>query len=405
MPPNLLLRQPRNPNRCEDRKQKMLFCKKCQIEYEDDRRFCGQCGSFLIRKEEALPDFEDTENPTEEKPKEKFICPDCKIIYEKTKTCIRCGVEVVLLSSFQAKEEFETEQEPDIGKESPQVLTTREWLESPPQHPTCPICKKVYLHGKSCPKCGAGLVPPGPLREEQNRKKTTLHEDKKPEIKTPYPSEFEKAFFQEETSDQKTPKGTVEEQIKKGRFARKIKKVYPRIFLNWSGIAIICIAAGYLLWSTYSHVVTTKSDSSAIPLSKEKASSPVVASPGIPPSSASPTEAEEIEKIRNLLENVTKANLRKDIDLFLSCYSKDFKDREGKKKSTLESWENFNFLDLTYDFGTPSVSGNIAGAKVAWLVKFSPKGGGQPQESKTILDVVFKKEDGTWKIGEIKSSL
>jgi len=383
----------------------MLFCKKCQIEYEDDRRFCGQCGSFLIRKGEALSDIEDTEKPVEEKPKEKFICPDCKIIYEKTKTCIRCGVEVVLLASFQAKEEAETVQEPDIGKESPQVLTTREWLESPPQHLTCPICKKVYLHGKSCPKCGAGLVPPGPLREEQNRKKPTLHEDKKPEIKTPYPSEFEKAFFQEETPDQKTPKGTVEEQIKKGRFARKIKKDYPRIFLNWSGIAIICIAAGYLLWSTYPHIVTKKSDSSAIPPSKEKASSLVLASSGIPPSSASPKEAEEIEKIRNLLENIRKANLRKDIDLFLSCYSNDFKDREVKKKSTLESWENFNFLDLTYDLVTHSVSGDMVRARVEWLVRFSPKSGGQPQESKTTLDVIFKKEDATWKIGEIKSSL
>ena len=383
----------------------MLFCKKCQVEYEDDRRFCGQCGSFLIRKEEALPDFEDTEKPAEEKPKEKFICPDCKIIYEKSKTCIRCGAEVVLLSSFQAKEEFETEQEPDIGKESPQVLTTREWLESPPQHLTCSICKTVYLRGKSCPKCGAGLIPSGPLREEQNGKKPTLHEDKKPEIKTPYPPELEKAFSQEEAPDQKTSKGTVEEQIKKGRFARKIKKDYPRIFLNWSGIAIICIAAGYLLWSTYSHIVTKKPDSNTTPFSKEEASSPVVASSGIPPSSPSPTEAEEIEKIKNLLENVTKANLRKDIDLFLSCYSKDFKDREGKKKSTLESWENFNFLDLTYDLVTHSVSGNMVRARVEWLVRFSPKSGGQPQESKTTLDVIFKKEDSTWKIGEIKSSL
>jgi ketosteroid isomerase-like protein len=36
------------------------------------------------------------------------------------------------------------------------------------------------------------------------------------------------------------------------------------------------------------------------------------------------------------------------------------------------------------------------------LVRFLPKSGGQPQESKTMLDVVFKKEDGNWKIGEIK---
>ncbi|MBM4276968.1 MAG: nuclear transport factor 2 family protein [Deltaproteobacteria bacterium] len=383
----------------------MLFCKKCRIEYEDDRRFCGQCGSFLIKKEETLPDFGDTEKSVEEKPKEKFICPDCKIIYEKTKACIRCGAEVVLLTSFQTKEEFKTDQEPDVGKESSQVLTAREWLESPPQHLICSVCKKEHLGGQSCIRCGAALVPPGPPQEKERPRPPRPLEAKKAAPKAPFPSDFGKGLSQDKTPDQKTAKTTVEEQIKQGRFVRKTKKDYPRIFLNWSGIAIICIAAGYLFWSTHSHIVTKKSDSSAIPPSEEQASSPAPASSGIPPSISSPIEAEEIEKIRNLLENIRKANLRKDIDLFLSCYSNDFKDREGKKKSTLESWENFNFLDLTYALGNPSLSGDIARARVEWLVRFSPKSGGPPQESKTILDVVFKKEDATWKIGEIKSSL
>jgi len=383
----------------------MLFCKKCQVEYEGNSRFCSQCGSFLVRKEAVIFDTEDPGKTTEEKPKEKFICPDCKIIYEKTKTCIRCGVEVVLLSSIQEKEEAETVQEPEAGRESPQVLTANEWLESPPQHLICPVCKKDHLGGKSCIRCGAALVSAGLPQGEKNPRQSRPLEAKKPGPKSPPPPEFKEGLSQEETPDQKTLKGTVEEQIKKGRFARKIKKDYPRILLNWSGIAIICIAAGYLLWSAYSHIVTKKPDSSAIPLSKETASSPSPASSVIPPSSASPTEAEEIEKIRNLLENVRKANLRKNIDLFLSCYSNDFKDREGKKKSTLESWENFNFLDLTYDLVTHSVSGNAVRARVEWLVRFSPKSGGQPQESKTTLDVIFKKEDATWKIGEIKSGL
>ena len=133
--------------------------------------------------------------------------------------------------------------------------------------------------------------------------------------------------------------------------------------------------------------------------------SPLPSSP-VPISHPSPpSEAEEQEKIRDLLEKIKKANLGKDIDLFLSCYAKDFKDREGKKKSALESWENFNFLDLTFQIGRFSLTGNLARARVEWLAKFAPKGGGQPQESKTAIDVLFKKEDGDWKIGEIKSSL
>jgi ketosteroid isomerase-like protein len=170
-------------------------------------------------------------------------------------------------------------------------------------------------------------------------------------------------------------------------------------------MAIICIAIGYFLWSTYSHIVVKKPDPLITPPSNEKASSPVSASLTISPSDGSTTEAEEIGKIKDLLENIRKANLSKDIDLFISSYSRDFKDREGKKRATLESWENFNFLDLTFDLRTPSVSGHIARARIEWLARFSPKSGGQSQESKTILDVVFKKEEGGWKIGEIKESL
>lgn len=379
----------------------MLFCKKCQVEYEDDKRFCPQCGTFLIRKEEALPDFEDSEKPIEEKPKEKFICPDCKIIYEKAKACIRCGTEVVLLTSFQEKTQSKADQEPEDEKESSHVLTTREWVETPLEHLVCPVCKKEHLGGKSCIRCGAALVSPSPPPAKDNTKPTHPLDTKKKEPKPPYSSEFEEDLLREETSDQPSSKMTVEEQIKKGRFLRKVKKDYPRMVLNWSGIGIICIAAGYLLWSTYSHVVTKKPDSIVIPPSKEETSTTAPASSVTPPS----TEAEEIEKIKYLLENIRKGNLRKDIDLFLSCYSNDFKDREGKKKSTLESWENFNFLDLAYDLGNLSVTGDNARARVEWLVRFSPKSGAQPQESKTIVDVVFKKEDGAWKIGEIKSSL
>jgi len=380
----------------------MLFCKKCQTEYDGDKRFCPQCGSFMIRKEVAPTDFGNTENSAEEKPKEKYICPDCKIIYEKTKSCIRCGAGVVLLSTAQPKEEKETLQEPEVNKDSSQVLTTQEWLESSPEHLVCPACKKEHLGGKVCIRCGTGLVPPGPPPQEETAKKTRPALAKASAAKSSSSSEFEAEFFEDKTPDPQTSKLSVQEQIKKGRLVRKIKKDYPRMALNWGGIAIICIAIGYFLWSTYSHVIINKPDTLPLPPSKDKVSSPVGASLSIPPASGSITEAEEVEKIRDLLENIRKANLAKDIDLFISSYSRDFKDREEKKRATIESWENFNFLDLTFDLRSPAVSGNTAKAQIEWLVRFSPKNGGQPQESKTILNVVFKKEDRDWKIGEIK---
>jgi len=170
--------------------------------------------------------------------------------------------------------------------------------------------------------------------------------------------------------------------------------------LNWTGIGIICIAAGYLLWSTYVHVVPSKSKSEG--LSNDQPSFSVSTAT----ETSSPTkvinEEEEKERIKDLLENIKKANLNKDINLFLHCYAKDYKDREGKKKSTLETWENFNFLDLTFNLESFTLMGHIARSKVDWFARFTPKGGSAPQQSQTSLEVVFKKEEGNWKIAEIK---
>lgn len=170
--------------------------------------------------------------------------------------------------------------------------------------------------------------------------------------------------------------------------------------LNWSGIGIICIAAGYLLWSTYVHVVQPKSKPEDV--SNHKPSSSVSTATEISTPAKIIHEEEEKERIKELLENIKKANLNKDINLFLHCYAKDYKDREGKKKSTLETWENFNFLDLSFNLESFALMGDVARSRVDWFARFTPKGGSFPQQSQTSLEVVFKKEEGNWKIAEIK---
>jgi len=113
-------------------------------------------------------------------------------------------------------------------------------------------------------------------------------------------------------------------------------------------------------------------------------------------------EPEEIEEIKSLLEKIRQANLQKNIDLFMSCYSTDFKERESKRKATLETWDNYNYLDLSYTLEDYSKSGLTAQAKVEWLIKFYLKEGSKTKENKTALNVRFKKEDGSWKIKETK---
>ena len=111
---------------------------------------------------------------------------------------------------------------------------------------------------------------------------------------------------------------------------------------------------------------------------------------------------QELEKISSLFENIRQANLQKNIDLFMSCFSRDFNGTEGKRKDTLKMWETFNYHDLSYDLKKQTISGDTADVRLEWLVRTSEKVSGKPHDGKTVLDVTLKREDGQWKIKEIR---
>jgi len=154
------------------------------------------------------------------------------------------------------------------------------------------------------------------------------------------------------------------------------------------------VALGYLFWQ--------KPSSSSTPVSKEIAS-PSAGTPS-PQSHPPVSENKEVEKIRALFDNIRQANLKKNIGLFMSCYSRDFEDKEGKRLAVLETWENLNYLDLSYHLKKQSITGDAADVRVEWFIKTSPKAGGQPQNNRTVLNVTLCREEGNWKIKEIKSA-
>jgi hypothetical protein len=199
-------------------------------------------------------------------------------------------------------------------------------------------------------------------------------------------------------------------------------------------IIILILIGGYLLWSIYSHVSLKKPDINAPPskeaisllpsrpttstksmtppmepkivtseeLEKETAVFP--SAPAVPTTlKTSVSDRKEIENITNLFENIRQANLKKNIDLFMSCYSAGFKDQEGKKRETLKNWENFTYINLSYNLKEHTISGDTAGIRVEWVIHFYHKESNQPQESKTVLDVTLNREPDGWKIKNIKA--
>jgi hypothetical protein len=175
------------------------------------------------------------------------------------------------------------------------------------------------------------------------------------------------------------------------RVADNFLRPFPLMIAG--GIFILVVALGYFL--------SLKPPSLSIPLSKEIAA-PSAGTPS--PQGQSPvSKNEEAKKMRSLFENIRQANLKKNIGLFMSCYSHDFEDKEGKRLAVLETWENFNYLDLSYHLKKQTITGDTADVRVEWLIRTSPKAGGQSQDTRTVLNVTLSREEGNWKIKAIKS--
>lgn len=451
----------------EEKSSQELICPHCEIIYEFGSS-CIQCGSALVtkiptKKKEALET--DDRKPRDEReliqvkeyqeqqikePHNQLICPTCKFIYERGNSCVKCGTALIAQTPTQTNEEPKIARKPEIEEKPIQLQTFQEQLtEVLHKKLICPTCKIIYERGNSCVRCGSALVTEIPSQEVEKPKLPDTPEVKKKEpetIQSPEaeqePQEIKEEPPGTETTEQQPMKRSADDLESRLIRPRKRKINYRRLSLEVGSITIMVVAGGYFLWSIYSYMII-KEPGAKTPPSKE-VSGPALSGSSIPtnttanvsiqqetdrretehssviskektevvrptpsnllPSDAVIEETLEIGKIKGLLENIRQANLQKNIDLFISCYATDFKDREGKKKATLAYWKKFDYLDLSYNLKNPSISSDTAKARVEWLIKISPKTGSQPQESKTILDVTLKKEEGGWKIKEVKQA-
>lgn len=369
----------------------MLICTKCNIEYEEGKKFCKACGNPLNKIQ-----------PVEEKPGGGLVCPDCKTVYPSGKFCRKCGS--ALISQVQHEQEV-----------APAPVHIQEPIQTrPPGKPSeeekliCPNCKAAYDTGKFCKKCGSPLparsteIAVEPPMETQRE---AFRETPPPQPPEQQPVPLAKPLEAEEPGKEIKVRAPEKKPDVRKILPAKKKPVFRPLYIGVASVVIVVAVAGYLLWPKYSYFIKKQPPSSVGLVQKiEPPSTSHVTLP--PPKTEQPpprqSEAQEVEAMKNLLENIRQANLQKNIDLFMSCYSLDFKDREGRRAATLENWKNFDYLELSYDLKRRSISGDTANARVEWFILTSTKGGGQAQESKAVLDVTFKKENGGWKIKEIK---
>jgi hypothetical protein len=397
----------------------MVICPQCNIEHDPLEEFCKKCGKFLLSVEDPVPE--------KEKAEVSLICPKCQVLHKKGKYCRKCGSLLINQTPSQRTDDVQPLQEKSVKR------WVKEWLSLLEEEKKLESCiSKLEAQGNNI---STNVVNPlmvrykdqlaslSPLHQEIEtelesfRKRATeeidhLENQMKPiqkrleEFQSLYKSSaVTKADFLREKKELTKEVKSIKRSLRKFRHILSLLPgpvggnaespelaggLLRPLTLTTGGIILLLIITGaYLLWQQR-------------PQFNKRISIEVTPSP--PPSPPDPqpvTENKEIEKIGSVFENIRRANLQKNIDLFMSCFSRDFKDAEEKRKDTLKMWKAFNYHDLSYDLKKQAISGDTADVRLEWVIRTSKGVGGKPHTGRTVLDVTLKREDGHWKIKEI----
>jgi hypothetical protein len=162
------------------------------------------------------------------------------------------------------------------------------------------------------------------------------------------------------------------------------------------GILVIIVAVlGTVGFFGYKYFFTK--DKEVTVASTQLGNSPTLSTPA-PTGSAVSSE----EEIRKVFENIKQANMTKDINLFLSCYSTAFPNMEEKKDKTLQTWKDMDITALSYSMRDLISQQNSAEVTIDWQIISKSADSGKTETFNTTNNVVLQREGGQWKIVDLK---
>jgi len=403
------------------REARMAVCPKCHIAYGAGKKYCRKCGSLLLAEAKPLPGFKEIDLPESETMEDKLLCPKCRLSYGIGNYCRKCGSLLMEKATFQ-----ETDVQP-FGKRLVK-RRAKEWLtllrekkklescvgqlETQRDRISSDVLNSLYARYQEQLESLSSRQKEIETELESIRKRISEEIDflekelepiqkKSEEVQSLHRSgAITKVDFSTEKKQTRKEIALREKDLKKHRQiisllpsnmgedivspwpARTLLRPLPVIVA--SGIIMLMVAWGYY------HLRINSQSGKLIP--DESFTSPQT--------QPSHVEDRQIKGIRSLFENIKVANLRKDMELFMSCYTLDYRDRKEKRLETLETWKHFDYLDLSYELKNQKISAHTANVRVEWKIKISQRSRGKTQESRAVLDVLLKKEDGHWKIEE-----
>jgi RNA polymerase subunit RPABC4/transcription elongation factor Spt4 len=405
-----------------------MLCQRCHIEYDESRKYCRNCGSPLSANKEPSSG-EAGHFPLVERRRIIRICPRCRLHFEVGNYCRICG-------STLKYEDISPDEDPTQERRLVKSLSS-EWFRLTKKKNELEICfrnlverrnafpddtfnltfqgNQVQLESLSCrlQEMEARLEA---IRTSVSRKIGLLEEEYgtlQKRLDEIHSLRQSKAItFADYSSEKYDLNRRMRSRMKRLKEFRKIVSQLPsplgegsvspiitRNLIRYQSSAIIggvliMIALGaYFLWAKNPQFFRSQGSAH---ISQAKPS----VQGRLPVSSP---EARKDDEIKLLFETIRRANLEKKIDLFMSCYASDFNGRDQKRSATLETWDYFDYHQLSYDLERLTVTADTAQVRVRWRLNFSPKQGGPSEKTTSLLDVSLKKEAGHWKIRKIKS--
>ena len=109
------------------------------------------------------------------------------------------------------------------------------------------------------------------------------------------------------------------------------------------------------------------------------------------------------EQLGKVLTTLRDAQLKKNISEFMSVYATTFPNIDQKRQDTLASWENFDYANLVFTVDKmQAIDPNNALAWVTWYMDIRNRNTQELSNATQTFQVRFIKQQGGWRITELK---
>jgi hypothetical protein len=110
----------------------------------------------------------------------------------------------------------------------------------------------------------------------------------------------------------------------------------------------------------------------------------------------------ESKEVAGILEQIRKAQLKKDINLFLNAYSPSFPNIDKKKESILRTWHQHDYLDMHFHVeNIQKVNAHTIIARVVWEFTFVNVRSKKKSNLLKSYTIRFSDVSGTWLIQDV----